>query len=150
MYLQRKENNMKSFAEKVREARDLLNLNQQQLGDLTGVSKRSIAAYETEGVIPRPRMIRKLAEVLNVSDAYLDNDDIEDPTYGMRKTDYIEETRARFGDKAAKEISFLLERNTALFAGGAVSQEAKDAFFEALMKSYLICKEQAREAYGHK
>lgn len=141
---------MKSFAEKVREARDLLNLNQQQLGDLAGVSKRSIAAYETEGVIPRPRMIRKLAEVLNVSDAYLDNDDIEDPTYGMKKTDYIEETRARFGDKAAKEIDFLLERNTALFAGGSVSQEAKDAFFEALMKTYLTCKEKARETYGRK
>lgn len=141
---------MKTFADKVKNTRELLRLTQQELGDLIGVSKRSIAAYETDGVRPRPNTIRKLAQALQVSVDYLDNDDIDDPTYGIEKTEYVEETRSRFGDKAAKEMDFLLERNAALFAGGEVSQDAKDAFFEAVMKAYLTCKEEARATYGRK
>ena len=141
---------MKTFSEKVREARDVLKLTQQELGDLIGVSKRSVAAYETENVRPRPSTIRRLAKALQVSAGYLDDDDIDDPTYGMEKTEYIEEARSRFGDLAAKEMDFLLERNTTLFAGGTISQEAKDAFFEAVMKAYLTCKEEARAKYGHR
>ena len=44
----------------------------------------------------------------------------------------------------------LLEQNAALFAGGTLDQEAKDAFFEAVMKAYLTCKEEARKTYGRK
>lgn len=141
---------MKSFSDKVKDTRELLKLTQQELGDLVGVSKRSVAAYETDGVRPRPSTIRKLAQALQVSVDYLDNDEIDDPTHGIEKAEYVEETRARFGDKAAKEMDFLLERNAALFAGGEVSQDAKDAFFEAIMKAYLTCKEEARVTYGRK
>lgn len=44
----------------------------------------------------------------------------------------------------------LLERNAALFAGGELSQEAKDDFFQAVTKAYLLCKEEARKTYGRK
>ncbi|KAF1083949.1 transcriptional repressor DicA [Sporotomaculum syntrophicum] len=141
---------MKTFAEKVREARRLLNLTQEELGKLVGVSKRAVVAYESEGVLPRRNVKLKLAEALRVSVDYLDRDEIEDPTYGQEKTEYVEETRERFGNKAAKEIDFLLERNTALFAGGSVDQEAKDAFFAAVTKAYWAAKEAARETYGRK
>lgn len=55
-----------------------------------------------------------------------------------------------FCAKAAAEVNALLERNAALFAGGELSQEAKDAYFEAVMKAYLACKEKARETFGRK
>jgi transcriptional regulator with XRE-family HTH domain len=141
---------MKSFSEKVKEAREGLKLNQQQLGELVGVSKRSIAAYETTDTKPRGNMMRKLASVLQVSVDYLLNDEIEDPKYGIEKAPYIEEARERLGNRAAKEMDSLLEQNTALFAGGELDQEAKDAFFEAVMKSYLKCKEEARKSFGRK
>ena len=141
---------MKLFSEKVREARLLLNLTQEELGKLVGVSKRAVLAYETAGVLPRQNVKLKLAEALRVSVDYLDKDEIEDPTYGLEKTEYVEETRERFGSKAAKEIDFLLERNSALFAGGALDQEAKDTFFEAVTKAYWAAKEEARKTYGRK
>jgi len=72
------------------------------------------------------------------------------PKYGIEKAPYIEEARERLGPKAAKEMDVLLEQNVALFAGGALDQEAKDAFFEAVMKAYLKCKEEARKTYGRK
>lgn len=44
----------------------------------------------------------------------------------------------------------LLEQNLALFAGGELDQGAKDAFFEAVMKAYLKCKDEARKTFGRK
>lgn len=139
-----------TFSDKIKRSREVHNLSQQQLADLSGVSKRTIASYESGGAIARPSTMRKLAEVLQVSVDYLRQDDITDPTYGLEKKEYVEEARSRYGAKAAKEMDFLLEKNAALFAGGELSQEAKDAFFEAVMKAYITCKEEAKKTYGRK
>ncbi len=141
---------MKTFSEKVRTARTLLHLNQAQLGEIVGVSSRAVVAYEAQGVRPRHKTLVKLAEALQVSIDYLSNDDIDDPTYGLEKQPYVEETRERYGAKAAREIDFLMERNAALFAGGEIPQDAKDAYFEAVMQAYLKSKEIAREKFGNK
>ena len=141
---------MKTFSDKVREARLLCKLTQEELGALIGVSKRAVLAYETEDVRPRHNVKVKLAEALRVSLDYLDRDDIDDPTVGLEKSEYIEETRDRFGSRAAREMDFLLERNAALFAGGHLEQGAKDAFFEAVTKAYWAAKEEARKTYGKK
>lgn len=141
---------MKSFADKVREARAALRITQQELADLVGVSKRSIAGYETGEKTPRYYYLCKLAGQLQVSAEYLRRDDIDDPLFGMEQQPYVEEIRERFDGKAAKEIAYLMERNTALFAGGGISEEAKDAYFQAVMKAYLACKEEAKKTYGKK
>ena len=141
---------MKNFAQKVREARTLLKLNQEELGKLVGVSARAIVAYETTDTRPRASTLRKLAETLQVSVDYLTNDEIDDPLYGIEKQPFVEETRSLYGDKAAREIDFLMERNAALFAGGEISQDAKDAYFEAVMQAYLECKNKAKQTYGKK
>ena len=141
---------MKTFSDKVREARLLCKLTQEELGELIGVSTRAVLAYETQGVRPRRNVKTKLAEALRVSVDYLDRDEIDDPTYGLEKADYIEETRERFGQRAAREMDFLLDRNAALFAGGSLDQEAKDAFFEAVTKAYWAAKEESRKTYSRK
>lgn len=139
-----------TFSDKIKLSRELCNLTQQQLADKVGVSKRTIASYESSGAIARSSTMRKLAKALNVSYDYLTNDDITDPKQGIEKIEYIEEARNQFGNRAAKEVDELLERNAALFAGGELSEEAKDAFFTAVTKAYLECKEQAKKTYGRK
>ncbi|NLW65578.1 MAG: transcriptional regulator [Clostridiales bacterium] len=141
---------MKTFSDKIKQARSELNLNQQQLADIVGISKRSIAAYETTDTKPRGTVVKKLAKALNVSVDYLFLDEIDDPRYGLERSPYIETVRERYGGRAAAEMEVLLEQNMALFAGGTLDQEAKDAFFEALMKAYLTCKEEARKTYGRR
>lgn len=141
---------MKNFSDKLKQARTDLKLNQQQLADMVGVSKRSIAAYETTDTKPRGTVVKKLAKALNVSVDYLLLDEIEDPNQGFERLPYIETVQERYGKRAASEMEELLKQNTALFAGGTLDQEAKDAFFEALMKAYLTCKEEARKTYGRK
>ncbi len=141
---------MKDFSQKVREARTMLKLSQEDLGKLVGVSTRAIVAYETTTTKPRASTMRKLASTLKVSVDYLTNESITDPLYGIEKQPFIEETRSLYGDKAAREIDFLMERNAALFAGGEISQEAKDAYFEAIMQAYLESKNKAKEIFSKK
>ena len=132
-----------TFSDKIKVSRELCNLTQQQLADKVGVSKRTIASYESSGAIARSSTMRKLAVALNVSYDYLANDEVTDPKH-------IEAVRGRLGDRAALEVDELLERNAALFAGGELSEEAKDAFFTAVTKAYLECKEEARKTFGRK
>ncbi len=138
------------FSDKVKRQRELSKLTQQMLGEKVGVSRRTIAAYETTGAIPRNSTMRKLAAALNVSVQYLQNDDITDPEYGLEKQEYVDQARELYGAQAATEMNALLEQNAALFAGGELSQEAKDDFFAAVVKSYLACKEAAKKTYGRK
>ena len=141
---------MATFAEKIKRHRAELGLNQQQLADLAGVSKRMIAAYEMGQSKPRKAVLAKIAEALHVSVDYLSNAMVMDQLQGIEKDVYVNEARERFGAKGGDEVDRLLAQNQALFAGGSLNQEAKDAFFEAVMKAYITCKEEARKTYGRK
>ena len=44
----------------------------------------------------------------------------------------------------------LLSQNEALFAGGTLTEDQKDMFFEAITRAYFMNKERARETFGRK
>ena len=50
-----------TFSDKIKVAREQAGLTQQQLADSTGVSKRTIASYESGGAIARASTMLKLA-----------------------------------------------------------------------------------------
>lgn len=139
-----------TFSDKIKLARERAGLTQQQLADKVGVSKRTIASYESTDAQARSATRRKLASALNVSYDYLSSDKITDPQYGIDKDPYVEQAQAQFGNKAGDEVRELLERNAALFAGGELSEAAKDDFYVALTKAYLQCKEEASKKFGRK
>ncbi len=141
---------MINFADKVKTARETIGLSQAALATAVGVSQRSITAYETGTAKPRGVTARKLARVLQVSLDYLLNEEVDDPKYGFEQEAYLQNIEAIYGARGEAEAKALLEKNLALFAGGGLSQEAKDAFFEAVMTAYVTCKEQARKTYGSK
>ena len=76
---------MSRFGEKVKTAREALQLGQEQLGNLCGVSRRTIVSYETGGKYPRESTLSKLAEALGVTKRYLLNDDCDDPQAGIEE-----------------------------------------------------------------
>ena len=139
-----------TFADKVKIVREQAGLTQQQLGDLTGVSKRTIASYETGGAKARTSTLLRLAHALNVSTKFLSDDSCDNPTEDIGKDTYVEEARKLYGARGGNEIDRLLADNTALFAGGEVSQEQKDALFEAIMLAYVTSKEEAKAKFGRK
>lgn len=139
---------MKAFSEKVKEARTSLGLSQPQLAQSIGITTRSVQAYESGDKKPRASVMAKLAKALKVSIKFLSDDECEDPVADIEKDNYITEARERYGSKGVRDVDQLLADNAALFAGGDLSQEQKDAFFEAVMKSYITCKEEARVKFG--
>lgn len=141
---------MKSFSEKVRDARLQLGLSQQQLGEATGVSVRTILSYEKGKKMPRQGTILKLAKALGVSVKFLVDDHCENPLEDIEKDSYIEDAREKYGNNGAKDVEKLLADNAALFAGGELSQEQKDEFFQAVMVAYVTCKEEAKKKFGRK
>jgi transcriptional regulator with XRE-family HTH domain len=141
---------MKPFKEKILERRSELHLSQQQLSNISGISLRTIGTYEAGNHLPYPAQLYKLAKALNVSPDYLKYDEIDDPSYGMDRMEYVEQMRQAAGAKEALDLDAMLEQNVALFAGGTISEEAKDSYFQAVMKAYLECKEAAKKTYGHK
>ena len=141
---------MKSFAEKVRDARNELGLTQAQLGEMCGVSGRAVQTYEKGEKTPRQSTMIKLAKALKVSVKFLSDDACENPVEDIEKDGYIEEARERYGAKGVRDVSALLDENQALFAGGELSEEQKDEFFQAIMSAYLTCKEEAKKKFSRK
>lgn len=140
---------MKSFAEKVREARRLLDLSQTELGESAGISMKSILEYEKGRQVPHRSTMARLADALHVSVRYLSDDSCDDPAADIEQDAYLEEVRQRYGAKASRDVSSLLQENVALFAGGELSQDEKDAFFQAVMRAYVASSEEAKKKFGH-
>lgn len=139
---------MKPFSEKVKDARSELGISQSQLGSAVGVSLRTILAYEKGEKKPRQSTMLKLAKALQVSVKFLSDDECLNPMEDIEKDGYIEEARERYGAKGARDIEKLLEDNKALFAGGELSQDQKDLFFQAVMTAYVTCREESKKKFG--
>lgn len=114
-------------------------LTQEGLAQLCGVTKRTVASYETDGRIPHAGTLSKLAEVLGVTVSYLKDDSAGELVLNPEDI-YIDRLRSLYGVEMAAEVQGLLTRNAALFAGGKLDQEAKDQYFLALTNAYIACK----------
>ena len=141
---------MASFQEKVKEHRGLLGLTQKQLAERAGIGYRTVVTYESGERIPHAAQLYKLAKAHGVSTEFLKNDAVDDPSYGIDRMEYIEQMRREAGTGEALDLEAMLAQNQAMFAGGTISQEAKDAYFQAVMKAYVECKEAAKETYGRR
>lgn len=139
-----------TFSEKVKRAREFAGMTQYELAKKMGVSQRTISGYETEGVRARKSNLQKLAPALGVSVKYLADDECVNPLEDIEKDEYVEYARQLYGAKAARDMDELLTESAALFAGGELSQDQKDAYFEAIAIAYYSCKQKAKEKFGHK
>lgn len=139
-----------TFSDKIKRSRDVVGLTQQELADLVGVSKRTIASYECTDAVARRSTIEKLAKALKVSVKYLTDPNCSDPLADIARDGHVEEARRLYGASGARDVDALLSENAALFAGGELSQEEKDAFFEAVMEAYVASKKEAKRKFGPK
>ena len=62
----------------------------------------------------------------------------------------IQEALEMYGKRGADEMASLLSQNEALFAGGTLTEDQKDMFFEAIARAYFMNKERARDKFGKK
>lgn len=135
------------FSEKLRAARIKARFSQVELAKRVGITERSLYNYEMNDRIPKIDVVKRIADELGVTVDYLMADGTEQPT---SQQFFLDNVREDFGSKSVREAQALLERTTAMFAGGELDQDAKDAFFESLTQAYFLAKNKAKEKYGKK
>ena len=139
-----------TFGEKVHAARMALNLSQAELAEITNISERSLYTYEQTSVMPRSGKLQKLASALKVSVNYLIDEQETDTEKNIDQDYFLAHVKDEFGNRGKVEATAVLKRASALFAGGDLDDNAKDAFFQSLMEVYLESKAEAREKFTPK
>ena len=137
-----------TFSEKVKNARIVMNLSKTELAEKVGVSERSLYTYEETGTRPRKAVLHRLAEALNVTVAYLMDDEETDRQKNIDAELFLANAKNQFGAKGAREAQAVIDRATALFAGGELEEEAKDIFMQSLQEVYLESKAEARAKFS--
>ena len=133
-----------TFGEKLMKARLALNMSQMELSEKIGVSERSVYSYEQASAFPRRAVLQRLAETLNVSAAYLMDEDETDRYKNMDEEMFLDKAKSEFGLRGTREAQEVISRASALFAGGELDDNAKELFFQSLMEVYLESKAEAR------
>lgn len=134
--------------EKIKAARLDARMTQKQLAKEVGVSLRTIQFYESGERTPQnAAIIMRLAKALNVkTDYFLSNDELEQ----MRAQDaFLDEAKKQYGTRGKAQATKLLEQTSALFAGGDLSDEDRESFFETVTEIYFDAKKRAKK-YAHK
>ena len=144
-----------SFGEKIKELRKKNNLSQAELADKIGVTQKTICNYENGTRFPKgQKIINGFADIFDVSIDYLLNDTDIDENENNIDIEYTEEfissAKENFGYKGKKEAENLLEKTAAIFSGGSLSDEDKDAFFQSITELYFDAKSKSRKKFGKK
>ena len=129
------------FAEKVRAARLNMGYTQKQLAEKTRVALRTIVSYEKGDSYPRKReTYAALANALDVETNYLLTEDEE----------FVVNAAERYGTRGAAQAQAVIEGFSGLCAGGALSEEDKDAVMKALQDIYWESKARNVQKYTPK
>ena len=116
------------FGEKLRACRKGAHLTQEELAKRLGLAKRTVEGYESGAFHPRNREVYdQLAELFQI-----------DKDYFLTESDSL----------SAKKAEDVLSAARALFAGGEMSEEDKDALAKALMDAYWVAKRKSEAGNG--
>ena len=125
-----------TFGEKVKAERTKLGLNQDELAEKIGVTRRVICSYENDKSRPRGMdRYKKLAEALNLNLNYLLSEDEA----------FVANAEDKYGHRGARQAKELMEEVTGLFAGGEMAEEDMDVMMKAIQDAYWIAKENNKQ-----
>ena len=124
------------FGEKVMKARKELGITRQQLSEITGLSKRTIAYYELDDKIPKKRATYEtLAEALHMQTECLIDENAE----------FVLQAAETYGAAGSMQAERLIREIRGLYAGGSLSEQDMDAMMLAIQDAYWIAKKKSAE-----
>jgi len=124
------------FSDKVKNMRKEKGISQEILAEKIGVSKRTVQNYETAAMYPKNREVyKKMADVFGVDVNYLLTEDEK----------FIMEAGDRYGKSGEMDAMELVGNISALFAGGEMPEEDKDAVMRAISDAYWTAKENNKK-----
>lgn len=127
-----------TFGEKVRRDRRRLGWTQKALADALGVSVRTVVSYENGTSYPKQReMYARMAELFGTTQNDLlaeTSTDEEAPVVGALRGKNEQKTMSPAEGRAA--ANQLVTEMRAMFSGGALTEEDRDAVMRALQEAY--------------
>lgn len=129
-----------AFAEKLKTARMQAGLSQSRLSAELGISKRTIANYESGQTLPPSDKLPIIAKYFGVTIESLITEDEE----------FVAAAYTQGGSKSGREAKALVNEVSGLFAGGKLSEEDMDAAMRAIQNAYWIAKEESKRKYTPK
>ncbi|MGI5971700.1 MAG: helix-turn-helix domain-containing protein [Oscillospiraceae bacterium] len=132
------------FGDKIRAARQACGMTQKALAEKIGVTTRTIQLYEANSRQPKnAATIISLAHALNVgTDYFLSERELE----CIREQEaFLSEAADKYGNRGRAQARLILDQASALFAGGELSEEDKEAFFRTMTEIYFDAKEKAKK-----
>ena len=124
------------FGDKLREQRVRHGLTQDQFAKEIGISRRTLLHYEMSKTYPKRREIyKKLADFFEVDMNYFLTEDEE----------FLTEAAEKYGRRGLSQAESVLEQAAALFAGGELSDDDKQAFLQEIQGLYFDSKERAKK-----
>ncbi|MDD3262117.1 MAG: helix-turn-helix transcriptional regulator [Oscillospiraceae bacterium] len=132
------------FGDKIKAARQAAEMTQEALAEKVGVSRRTIMLYETNRRKPKnAATIISLAKALNVgSDYFLTDDELKQIE---EQETFLEQAGEKYGNRGKAQARLLLDQASALFAGGELSEDDKEAFFQTITQIYFDAKSKAKK-----
>lgn len=124
------------FPEKMKKLRLDNRMTRAQLSKILGVSTKSIQMYE-EGVnLPREKRMQLLAEALNTTVDFLEDDTLDRPQSHTIDEKYLDEIREKYGEHTAESIEKLYYSFSVFFAGSSFPAEEKERLLKMMTDSF--------------
>lgn len=132
------------FGDKIRAARQAGGMTQKALAEAIGVTTRTIQLYEANDRQPRnATSIISLAHALNVgTDYFLSEKELD----RIREQEaFLSEATDKYGTRGRAQAHLILDQASALFAGGELSADDQEAFFQTMTEIYFDAKAKAKK-----
>ncbi len=123
--------------EKIRQLREGAHMSQTELGQMLGVSLRTVQRYEQCERIPTADVLVHIGRIFDVTSESMLSDE-----------DLFINAATKLGARSAIQARELVNAVGGLFAGGELSQEDKDAVMQAIMEAYWDAKARHAQKQG--
>lgn len=137
-----------TIGEKIKLLRKRAGLTQVELAEKLALTTRAIIYFEKNQRHPSEEVIKRLAEIYEITEEVLADDrrDLE----LTKEEKFIQRAKSEDDKRGKTEAEKFLEKCRVFFAGGSVSDEDMDLVFESLTEIFFDAKRKAKDKYGKK
>ncbi|HUM60279.1 MAG TPA: helix-turn-helix transcriptional regulator [Clostridia bacterium] len=113
------------------------------LSRASGLSDRAIRYIENNERQPSIDAIKKLSAALEVGTDYFMDDDLFQQE--LHKEDVLAQAKEKYGSRGMAQATRIYEDAQAIYAGGRLNEEERDAFRDMMMEIFFDSKEEAKK-----
>ena len=125
-----------AFKDRLKEYRESLGMTQSELAAAAGVTMRTLQNYEAGRSYPKNQAgVMKLCDVFGCEPRQLFSTEDE----------FVQDAGASYGRRGVEQAKSIIAQTSALFAGGGLDEEDREAFMQAIMEIYFDSKRKAKK-----